>query len=113
MTTSATRKLSYPPNWKEIAKACKDAANWQCEWCQVKHGDIRTNIKGKLYPVILTVHHPDGDTDNPNAQLIALCQACHLRDDAPMHARHARETLKRKSQEAMIAAGQIPLLEEL
>ena len=112
MTTSATRKPIYPPNWKELAKACKDAAGWRCEWCRVKHGDVRRNIKGQLYSVILTVHHPDGNTSDPNARLIALCPACHLRDDAPMHAKHAQETRNRNQREAMLDAGQLLLLQD-
>lgn len=28
----------YPKNWKDIATAVKERANWTCEFCGVKHG---------------------------------------------------------------------------
>lgn len=83
----------YPPNWPEIARAVKEAAGWRCHWCGVKHGDIRTGPTGRTYSVVLSVHHPNGDTLNPDAELIPLCSRCHLRDDVLLHLRHARETL--------------------
>jgi hypothetical protein len=61
----------YPPNWKEISTRIKNAANWHCEHCGHPH-DPATNH-------ILTVHHLDGDKANcTNANLVALCQRCHL-----------------------------------
>jgi len=106
---SRTRKLCYPPNWEAMALAAKEKANWCCEWCGVAHGTERTSLKGNPYKVFLTVHHPDGDTENPNARIVALCQTCHLRDDVAMHVRHARETRQRKARELAQAAGQLEL----
>lgn len=43
--------------------------------------------------VVLTVAHLDHDTtNNDESNLKALCQKCHLRHDAKIHAMHAAET---------------------
>lgn len=108
---SKTRKPHYPPNWKEMSQQAKERAGYRCEWCGIAHGTEVTGIKGKTYKVFMTVHHPDSDTLNPNARLICLCQRCHLRDDAPMHAKHARETLAKMRIKSALNAGQLALLE--
>src|SRR5260221_13327337 len=104
---SRTRKLTYPENWAELARAAKERANWCCEWCGIAQGTECMSLKGKPYRIMLTVHHPNGDTENPDAQLVALCQTCHLRDDAPMHAKHAQETMRRKRYDEALEAGQL------
>lgn len=63
-------KHRYPPNWKEIATAVKEAAGWKCEACQNPHGKS---------PYVLTVDHLNHDPENEDAVLMALCQRCHLR----------------------------------
>lgn len=61
----------YPPNWKEIAKAVKDAADWKCVRC----GHFHDPQAGYC----LTVHHLDIDPSNCAWWNIpALCQRCHL-----------------------------------
>lgn len=61
----------YPPNWKEIANAVKDAAGWRCIRCGHPH-DPKTGY-------CLTVHHLDIDPSNCAWWNIpALCQRCHL-----------------------------------
>lgn len=66
----------YPPNWKEIAKAVKDEANWKCIRCNRPH-DLKTPGR------VLTVHHL---TMNPSQNewwnLAALCAVCHLQIQA-------------------------------
>jgi len=97
----------YPENWGELARAAKERAQYRCEWCGIAQGTEVIGQKGKAYRIMLTVHHPNGDTENPDAELVALCQTCHLRDDAKMHAQHAQETLRRKQYDAAIDAGQL------
>jgi hypothetical protein len=61
----------YPPNWKEIAKAVKDAADWKCVRCGHRH-EPETGYT-------LTVHHLDINPANCAWWNIpALCQRCHL-----------------------------------
>ena len=106
---SKTRKLTYPENWAELARAAKERARWKCEWCGIAQGTEVIWAKGKPYRIMLTVHHPNNDTANPDAVLVALCQPCHLRDDAAMHAQHAQETLRRKRYDEALEAGQVSL----
>lgn len=62
---------NYPDNWKEIATAVKDAADWRCVRCGHRH-DPQAGYT-------LTVHHLDIDPSNCAWWNIpALCQRCHL-----------------------------------
>lgn len=61
----------YPPNWKEIAQAVKDAAHWVCVRCGKPH-DPENGYT-------LTVHHLDLNPSNCSWwNLAPLCQRCHL-----------------------------------
>ena len=99
----------YPPNWPEMAKACKDAAGYRCEWCGIASGEERIGLSGKPHKVVLSVHHPNSDTLNPDAEIVCLCSRCHLRDDVKLHILHARETRRLK----IIETGQLVLFEEV
>lgn len=68
-------KTKYPENWAAIALACKEEAGWKCIKCEIGH--MADGTMGSC----LTVHHPDLDTENPDARLEALCARCHLRAD--------------------------------
>lgn len=68
-------KTKYPDNWDEMARACKERAGWKCEECEIGH--MADGTMGSC----LTVHHPDMDTENPDARLEALCARCHLKAD--------------------------------
>jgi len=62
----------YPPDWPEIARAVKEAANWTCERCGHYHDPERGYT--------LTVHHLTMQKDCCELwNLAALCQRCHLR----------------------------------
>jgi hypothetical protein len=67
----------YPKNWKKLALACKERANWHCEKCNVKHKSMRLSYSGNLYPVYLAAAHKNHDRSNPNPVLICLCPTCH------------------------------------
>jgi len=61
----------YPDDWKEIAKAVKDAAEWKCVRC----GKLHDPANGYT----LTVHHLDINPANCAWwNLPPLCQRCHL-----------------------------------
>lgn len=61
----------YPPNWREIATAVKEAAGWRCVRCGAPH----ENRAGHT----LTVHHADLDPGNNRWwNLLPLCCPCHL-----------------------------------
>jgi hypothetical protein len=81
----------YPPNWKEIATAIKDAAGWICQNCGKQCR--RPGEPFDTHKRTLTVAHLNHDTtDNRPENLAAWCAPCHLRYDAQHHA----ETRKRK-----------------
>lgn len=100
----------YPPNWKELARACKERADWKCEECGVEHGTIRIGRKKKRpYKVRLSATHPDNDPENPNPRLIALCELHHLRCDITIHVEHCKKTKQQKYYASQIDAGQMEL----
>ena len=66
----ARNRHRYGDDWPEIAKAVKDDAEWCCEACGHPHGPS---------PYVLTVDHLDGVPEHMEpANLMALCQSCHL-----------------------------------
>ena len=78
-------KKRYPANWKQIAFAVKEKAEWKCEKCGLqcrKPGEPFDTHKRTL-----TVAHLDHTPENVNDDnLMAMCPKCHLRYDAKQHA---------------------------
>lgn len=116
-------KSRYPSNWKKISLRIRENAGWKCEWCGVANGAIGArDINGQWHDednihkmnsdagyflfgefprtikiVLTTAHYPDPDPANCNDDnLWALCQKCHNGIDAPMRARNAAKTRRRK-----------------
>lgn len=89
----------YPDNWfSDIRPAILARANECCEFCGAANRQPHP-VTGSR--VVLTVAHLDHDTQHNNPEnLRALCQRCHLRYDAALHAQHARATRRRKLEEA-------------
>ncbi|GIG58767.1 hypothetical protein Lfu02_31390 [Longispora fulva] len=106
----------YPPGWPQISLAIRDErAGWRCECageCGARHGGRCTAVNELPHPVthslvILTVAHLDHTPENCDpANLRAMCQRCHLRYDAPHHARTAALTRHRA-----LTAGMTPLFD--
>lgn len=116
----------YPKNWSEIRDRILTRAGGRCEWegCGVLNGALgardrygewhdRAAIDNlncqdgewlfdggypKLVRIVLTVAHVvDPDPSNcSDDNLKALCQLHHNKLDAPMRAKHAAETRRRK-----------------
>ena len=81
---------TYPDDWREIADRIKDAASWRCEEC-----GMQCRRPGEPFDThrrtMSVAHHPDPDPHNVAPEnLHALCSGCHLRLDAPLHARRAK-----------------------
>lgn len=105
----------YPANWKtEIRPAILEREGHRCKFCQRRNGEWLPNrccaepiydernrccsCRKRRPRVVLTIAHLDHDTSNNDpANLAALCQRCHLRYDAKLHAANARRTRERKS----------------
>lgn len=106
----------YPANWPEISKRIRyDRAQSQCE-CKgecgrgTHEGRCPNRNSGRAYGtnsrVVLTVAHLDHTPENCDpANLVAMCQGCHLHYDRQHHAETRAATL-RASREA---AGQLAL----
>ena len=95
----------YPDDWEVISRRIRfGRAKGRCEFCGAVHGELHPDT-GSV--VVLTVAHLDHDTtNNDDSNLAALCQRCHLRHDAALHAQHAAETRRRQMEDA----GQLRLL---
>jgi len=72
----------YPTDWKARAAACLARAGYRCEDCGIPHGVLRVGKRSKRpYVVYLHAAHVNHDPDNQEAQLKALCPACHMKYD--------------------------------
>lgn len=102
-------RSKYPKNWREIRVEIMARAQNQCE-CMGECGLHRTTpgprrcCEQHMHKaqfangnVVLTIAHLNHDTtDSHPDNLKALCQRCHLRYDADLHARNAAATRERK-----------------
>ncbi len=73
----------YPKNWKEIATAVKEKAQWRCANCGMQcirpNDDVKDLSKSERMRRTLTVHHQNYQPEcNDEDNLIALCTGCHL-----------------------------------
>ena len=74
----------YPPNWRELRDACIERAGYRCEQCGIPQGWLTFSKSGKPYLIYLSAaHRYPHQTYRPDAELMALCQACHRRYDRP------------------------------
>ncbi|HUV95783.1 MAG TPA: hypothetical protein VMX14_13290 [Anaerolineae bacterium] len=99
------RRANYPPDWEQLSLYVRFIrAQGACEQCGAWNGYRQPETGAR---VMLTVSHTDHDTENNDlSNLRALCQACHLRHDAKLHAQHARQT--RQARQAH--AGQLAMI---
>lgn len=95
----------YPTNWHtHIRPAIRARSGDKCEWCGRANRAMVTGAKGQPVKVVLTVAHLDHDlahndgmdTGGPalpleEANLVHLCQRCHLRHDAQERGARRRE----------------------
>ena len=71
----------YPPDWKEIATAIKDATDWKCQVCGKQC--YRTGERVEKTQDVLTVAHINHvESDCRGENLVAACAVCHLAYDA-------------------------------
>jgi 5-methylcytosine-specific restriction endonuclease McrA len=81
------RAFYKPPEWLAIRQAVLERAGHRCEDCGQRAGVCYWHhMRSKWVVVQLGVAHLDNDPANNNdANLKALCRACHLQRDAPFH----------------------------
>lgn len=99
----------YHPNFFYRRFHCIQAFEETCQHCGKKQGDEYIAKDGRKSKIILQAAHLDHDPWNPKARLIALCKACHLKYDAPIHSKHGMQTKRRKAIQTMLDAGQTRL----
>lgn len=121
MPISAQNRPLYPADWKEISRRIRfERAKGKCEKCGVADGaqgwrDAVGNFwteqqifdakdagfelmrakaeRERILKIVLTVAHVDQNpANNAESNLLALCQRCHNRLDAPHRARNAAVT---------------------
>jgi predicted HNH restriction endonuclease len=65
----------YSKDWKDIATAIKEKADWKCAKCGADFKDKKKSTRGSC----LQVHHWNRiPEDNRPENLVALCNSCHL-----------------------------------
>ena len=103
----------YPANWGEIRERIRERSSDQCEKCGILNKQLRVGHHGKMIRVVLTVAHLDHNLDNNDgmdeggpalpleeANLVHLCQRCHLGHDADHHVQ-----TRRKNREVLAGQG--------
>lgn len=112
---------NYPKNWKtEIRPGILHRASHCCEICGRANREFIVPSRCCKEPlfdernrclnchkprarIVLTIAHLDHDvTNNRDDNLKALCQRCHLRHDAKLHAENARKTREAKSGQTLL-----------
>lgn len=92
----------YPADWEQISHRIRfERAQGRCERCGAVHGQPHPRT-GSI--VVLTTAHV-GPTkhdkmDCRDEVLLALCQACHLREDIQEHMQRAAATRRQKKIDA-------------
>lgn len=92
-------KNDYPKNWKEIRERILKRANNCCEMCGIANYAIKQTTGTK---VVLTIAHLDHDKHNcevKDERLKALCQACHLNYDMPIHKENRKKNIEKKKKQ--------------
>lgn len=91
----------YPADWKEISRSIRARAGYRCEGspaypdCRAENGE-RHPVTGSR--VVLTVAHLDHTPENCDpANLMAMCQRCHLTYDREHHAQTRYRTRREAS----------------
>jgi len=73
----------YPANWKELSRAIKEAADWQCCRCGqqcIRPGEDASQLsRAERVVKTLNVHHANRiPEDNREENLMPICTVCHL-----------------------------------
>lgn len=108
-------RSKYPSDWPEISRRIRfERAGNRCEWCGAVNGEPHPVTGGRVTLTTAHIHNPD-PADVRDENLAALCNSCHNRHDAPMRARHAAETRRRKKealQPSLLTVASAPATEE-
>ena len=100
------RRKRYPKDWEQLARKCKERANWQCEVCGVTQKTERISQRtGAVYSVFLHAAHTKlHDTNNQQPELQALCPTCHGKRDWQLRKREAEGTLEKHKHQLLLTS---------
>jgi hypothetical protein len=80
------KKEDYHPGWREISWAIIHIrAKNHCELCNAENGKPHWKTGSRV--VLTTAHINQDKTDNDFVNLLAVCQRCHFKIDAPYRKR--------------------------
>ena len=106
----------YAYNYQQRREETFNRAGGQCEnilangeRCPVKLGQWRITHSKQLQFEQLIIHHPNGDPENPDAEMIAICWACHMRLHRRPGPGRTKATAKKRGYEVI----RIPYLMDL
>ena len=112
MPIKPENKKLYPSDWNAISKRIRfERAGNRCEFCGAVNHQPHPVTGGM---VTLTVAHMDHNPANcADDNLKALCNSCHIRYDAKLHAKHAKVTRGKRKIERVAATGQLSFIDEV
>lgn len=106
-------KKPYADNFPVRRDIRRDLVDNKCEHCRRAYKSIYIGKKGKECKIILIAHHPNNDTENPDAELIILCRACHGIAQRTYNSEATKKIANNRKiaiKEAAIAMGQMTFL---
>lgn len=75
-------RSQYPDNWEEISYSFRELKDFTCEHCGVRQGTMRESKAGNPYTARTAAAHKwPNDTQNPEPELLCLCESCHRKYD--------------------------------
>ncbi len=92
---TGNQRRHYPPNWSQLAKQCKEAAGWKCEFCGIEQYALVESRRGRPYIIYLHAAHRWHNKHNPAPELLCLCITCHSRYDYQQKQRERRISIER------------------
>lgn len=101
----------YPDDWKEISEYIRfERADNRCETCGAENGNSHPDTGSKVVLTVAHIRHdksdcrynPDHyDPKDPENNLVAECQRCHLWRDRKLHARNRKYGRKHNRKEQL------------
>jgi 5-methylcytosine-specific restriction endonuclease McrA len=102
-------KEEYHSNYARRSLSRKKKVKYTCENCGAKQGENRISEQGRPYKIVVAAAHVNHDPWNARAELVILCQVCHLRHDALEHGKKMRSTKYKQKRQKQIENGQLEL----
>lgn len=99
----------YHPNFRKRSRLCLKKARYTCQYCWARRGEEYLAKSGRIAKKVIQAHHLNHDPMNGHATLIALCEQCHIKIDAPYRAKKGQMIKAHRHFKAQKEAGQMEL----